>query len=537
MKPPIGYNMKTLLGGTYGTHRLLWPSRNEADQALLCRLCRLDPNDNLVLNAARKLMLPHAEWDDVDGYCKTSLANAREYVKITPEYRETHDGYAYNDTGNAMRLYDQHAGKIHYINEYKRFTLCDGATWETVETTQVERMVRELNERMRDAIPDVPNHATRKALREHVERSEQQRGVEQCVRALRSINGEVPKSITVFDAQPHVIPLANGIYDVQDGKFRAAQPSDYLMKVFPVAYANIAPEPRLWHAYLKSTFRDPALIQWIQKMVGYMMTGYTVDQLIFIFWGGPDTGKTTLTNVLSALMGDDYTFLMTPDYFLNTRHDGTKSYYSAQAYGKRLIYCSELDEKRTLAIGHVKALTGEEKQHGRSPYGNPFQYMTTAKPVIVTNHLPGVQGNDEAIWTRLCVVPFHYRILPTDEIPDFSDRLREELPGILRWALDGARMWSEEGLKDDMPPAVRDEHRAYREEHDEFGVWFDDHYEYTGCDDDKIEGATVYTAFKELHPSDKRAQKSFTSIVKNRYGVRVAAGGNGRSYYYGIRLR
>jgi putative DNA primase/helicase len=80
---------------------------------------------------------------------------------------------------------------------------------------------------------------------------------------------------------------------------------------------------------------------------------------------------------------------------------------------------------------------------------------------LATNHKPVIRGCDEAIWRRVRLIPFTVAIPVEERDRYLAEKLKSEWPGILSWALDGCRLWREEGLN---PPrdvvAATDEYRG-----------------------------------------------------------------------------
>ncbi len=137
--------------------------------------------------------------------------------------------------------------------------------------------------------------------------------------------------------------------------------------------------------------------------------------------------------------------------------------------GRRLVIASELAEGKRLAETVVKQVTGGDTIAARFLYGEFFEYTPAFKLWVGCNHKPAVRGTDWAIWRRIRLVPFTV-VIPDDEIDDrLSDKLLTELPGILRWAVEGCREWQKYGLG--MPAEVKGATQDYRDEMDILGTF------------------------------------------------------------------
>jgi len=144
----------------------------------------------------------------------------------------------------------------------------------------------------------------------------------------------------------------------------------------------------------------------------------------------------------------------------------------AELKGRRFVASVEVEEGRKLAESLVKQLTGGEKIRGRFMRQDFFEFWPTHHVVLVANHKPVIRGTDHAIWRRIRLVPFTTTIPEEEQEKDLPQRLKAELPGILRWAVDGCLLWQEEGLGE--PEEVRLATEVYREEQDVLGAFLEE---------------------------------------------------------------
>jgi putative DNA primase/helicase len=98
-----------------------------------------------------------------------------------------------------------------------------------------------------------------------------------------------------------------------------------------------------------------------------------------------------------------------------------------------------------------------------------WDFAPTHKLHLAGNHKPIVLGDDLGIWRRIKLIPWEVTI-PDGEIDrDLGDKLRAELPGILRWAVHGCLEWQRVGLSE--PGSVQEATAEYRRESDVLGEW------------------------------------------------------------------
>lgn len=101
---------------------------------------------------------------------------------------------------------------------------------------------------------------------------------------------------------------------------------------------------------------------------------------------------------------------------------------------------------RRLAEGLVKQLTGGDTVSARKLYSEFFQFRPEFKLWLAANHKPVIRGTDQAIWRRIRLIPFTVTIPEQEQDPDLVRKLTAELPGILRWAVDGCLAWQRSRL-------------------------------------------------------------------------------------------
>jgi putative DNA primase/helicase len=140
-----------------------------------------------------------------------------------------------------------------------------------------------------------------------------------------------------------------------------------------------------------------------------------------------------------------------------------------------LILASETQEGGRLDERLVKDITGGEELRAEAKFMPGFRFRPQAKVWMTGNHKPRISGTDEGIWRRVRLTPFEACFKGAAANPRLSAELREELPGILRWAVEGCRQWNAEGLG--LPERVRLAVDDYRNAEDDLGDFIADRIE------------------------------------------------------------
>ena len=245
---------------------------------------------------------------------------------------------------------------------------------------------------------------------------------------------------------------------------------DLCTKIIPVDYDPEAGCP-VFKKFLRRILKDNAeLINFLQRAIGYALTRSTLEQVLFILWGGGANGKSTFLEVIRAILGD---YGLTADSALLMHHkqDGVRNDV-ARLVGARFVSTSETEAGRHLAEVLVKQLTGGDKVSARFLYSEFFEFDTQFKLFLTTNHKPVIRGTDNAIWRRIRLIPFEVTIPEEEQDKDLPRKLRAELSGILAWAVRGCLRWQEYGLG--QPEKVSTATEAYRQEMDIIGTFLKD---------------------------------------------------------------
>jgi len=218
-----------------------------------------------------------------------------------------------------------------------------------------------------------------------------------------------------------------------------------------------------WETFLHRILaEDEGLIRYVQKAVGYSLTGSTQEQCLFILHGTGANGKSTFLNTMSTILGEYARHTPTETLLIN-RSEGVRNDL-ARLQGARFVTTIEAEGGRRLAEAQVKQLTGGDGVTARYLYREHFEFVPAFKLWLAVNHKPMIQGTDPAIWRRIHLIPFTVTIPTAERDKQLTEKLQAELPGILRWTLEGCQAWQQEALEP--PEAVRRATGDYRAEMD-----------------------------------------------------------------------
>jgi putative DNA primase/helicase len=380
------------------------------------------------------------------------------------------DGIKFTDWGNARRLVHHHGDDLRHCFPWRKDLVWERRHWKVDDTGEMERRAKDTIRRIYTQAAEEQNEDLRKALVEWAVKSENAMRIHNIIALARSEPG-IPILPSRLNNDPMLLNVANGTLDLRTGKLHKHRRQDYLTKLCPVEYDPGATCPT-WERFLTEIFPatgdtaeqpgNTELIRFVQRFLGYCLTGDIREQILAIFWGNGSNGKSTMLNVLLELLGQDYAIKAPPNLLMAKReaHPTEK----ADLFGQRLVTTIETEDGGRLAEALVKDLTGGDHIRARRMREDFWQFAPTHKLVLCTNHKPKIRGTDHAIWRRIRLVPFTVRFEGDRKDAKLPDKLRAEYPGILAWLVRGCLDWQKDDLG--LPEAVKQATQEYRAEQD-----------------------------------------------------------------------
>lgn len=372
------------------------------------------------------------------------------------------------DLGNAERLVDRCANELRYCRQQGLWRYWDGRRWARDWTGEAERRAKATVRSIYSEVRRVTDENERRSLGRWALNSESRRAIQAMV-TLAQTEGPLVVAPGDLDRDDWLLATNLGTLDLRTGRLRTSDPADLITHLAPVDYDPSAACPR-WETFLARILPDPELRAFLQRSAGYALTASMREQCLWILWGVGGNGKSTFLTTLQALMGD-YAMQAPLSMLVDRKRDATP-YDLATLPGRRLVAVAETEDVSHLAEGVIKQLTGGEPMRARNLYGDFFEFQPKAKIWLSTNHKPAVKGEDEGIWRRIHLIPFTECISDGELDRDLPWKLRQELPGILAWAVRGCLDWRRHGLQ--VPRVVIDATLEYRREESVLARFVDD---------------------------------------------------------------
>lgn len=390
------------------------------------------------------------------------------------------------DYGNAERLVAQHGQDLRYCHPFKKWYCWDEQCWRLDDSGGPVRAAKLTVRAIYQEAATAATEEERKALAAWAARSESNARI-QAMLQLATSEAEVVVLPEDLDFDPWLLNVENGTIDLRTGKLRPHDRDDLITKRAPVRYDPAAEAPT-WVKFLDRIMAaDDELTGFLQRAVGYSLTGVTGEECLFVPYGTGANGKSRFLGAVHTMLGSYAQQLPRETLMAHSRSGAIPNDVAALA-GVRFGTAIETRKSQRLDEELVKQLTGGDKVRARFLFGEFFEFQPVAKLWLATNHKPKITGTDDGIWRRIRVVPFTVTIPEGERDQHLAAKLEAELPGILAWAVEGCLAWQRHGL--DPPGAVTGATAGYREEQDILGEFIDQ-----CC----IVAADRYATPKELH--------------------------------------
>lgn len=373
---------------------------------------------------------------------------------------------------NALALYDKHREELRHEVDRNYWYQWNEIEWEKIPDTKVLSLLIGLAEDHKKEMFEAINSGEmgtdkEKRLRRLAIDSLKSRNIKNAFGNAKLI----PEFWTYerdYDVDIDLFNVNNGVIDTRTGELLPHDKSRDISKHSDIEYDPAATCP-VFIEFLETVFNwNQDLIGFLQRATGYSLTGSVKEQCFFILYGTGANGKSTFLNIISELIGH-YALKAQSELLLTKKPGGISNDVASLRYA-RFVTATETGEGRRLNEGLVKDLTGEQTITARFLYQEQFEFHPQFKLWLATNSKPVIKGTNNAIWRRIRLIPFEKVIEKENQDPDLIEKLRQELPGILNWAIRGCREWRENRLNE--PEEVIAATEEYKNEMDTIGKFF-----------------------------------------------------------------
>lgn len=482
-----------------GNFESYYNSHSEADLAL-CNILAfwLERDFDAVDNVFRSSGLMREKWDRkqsgstygaltirkaisecVSAYGEKSAPDNNYSITVLSDgtpHAETEDGkevklYTMDDTGNAERMFVNYGDRLRFSYIEKSWYYWDERRWCKDITGTVDRVaddslniMQQETELYRQIDQKLEQNGDKPSMeKQFIKHIKVSRSSKSKTAMKKELQHKVPVVPGQFDRDKYALNTPDGIIDLRSGKLTSHNIEKYITKLCGTGLSDS--DCPAWKSFLNTVFGgDPEMIRYIQKAVGYSLSGSTSEQCVFFLYGTGRNGKSTFLDIIRAMLGDYAANTQPETIMVSPKSAGGARSDIARLKGTRLVTTVEPNEGMRLDEGLIKQLTGGDPVTTRFQYSSEFEFVPEFKIWMATNHKPIIRGTDTGIWRRIHLVPFSVQIPESKVDRSMPLKLRKELPAILKWAVDGYALYRSEGLR--LPSTALKAVNDYRREMD-----------------------------------------------------------------------
>ena len=394
------------------------------------------------------------------------VGRVREWMGISSATSDFGGGvFRRTDTGNAERLVFHHGDELRYCYELGKWLIWNGRRWKVDDSGGIHRKAKDTVRRIGAEAMQIYDETERRAMLKWAMTSESRTRQRDLITLAES---HLPVAQEQLDMDPWLLNVQNGTLDLRTGKLMAHSKEQMLTKICPVEYRNTT--SKLWDSFLKRVLPDPKVRAFVQRAVGYSLTGGCGEEVLFFLYGTGRNGKSKFIEAIQYIMGD-YASTTRPEVFMEKKHDAIPVELAALK-GVRFTSTVETSYGQRFAESLIKQITGGDEVQVRFMRQDPFTYKPQFKIWLASNNKPDIRGRDQGIWSRIMLIPFTVMIPPQERDKQLGEKLKKEGEAILSWAVEGCLAWQKEGLNP--PEQVLDAVNEYQEETDRLSGFFED---------------------------------------------------------------
>lgn len=452
----------------------------------------------------------HAMPDELDLFLKDADGPLEQPARLT-------------DVGNAQRMVAKYGRAIRFCHPWKAWLIWDGKRWREDNTGRISRLAMQVVRAMRIEAARMDKEK-RKRFQAWAIKSEERKRILAMIGLAQCMPG-IPVLPEQLNTDPMLLNVRNGTLNLKTGSLEPHNPADLITKLAPVSY-NPTAQAATWNKFLTRVMTYPAtptpedrepddpaarahrLIGFLSRAAGLALTADISDHALFFLHGDGRNGKGTYLNVLLGILGE-YACTIDASLLMAKKFEDHPTGLT-DLDGRRFVTAEEPEAGRRLGEALIKKLTGGNIIKARRMREDFYEFEPVHKIFLAANHKPTIRGTDEAIWSRLNLIPFNVFIPPAERIGNLDKKLlREEASGILNWCLAGCLAWQQGGLQP--PPEVMAATKEYRVEQDVLGRFLAEccHVDQENPGHYRAKSSTLYAAYRKW--AEEAGEKTFVS--------------------------
>jgi len=413
-------------------------------------------------------------------------------------------------------------GRYRYCYSFKKWGHYDGIRldFSTDEQGQIVEAAKQFAHQLFQRVAECTDPEQRDILYTRAKRAEADAGIQAMIRLVRS-DPTVKVRADELDTDPHLANCLNGTINLKTGILQPHDPADLITKLMPVEYpaelgckAELDPRKiKTWLRCLKEWMcGDQDNIDYLQRLGGYLLTGDTYARVFPAWHGSGKNGKSTFLDTLAGIMGS-YADIA-PRTLLEITKMEQHPAEMMDLKGMRFVLASEPKKSIVLDVGKIKSFTGDKWGKGRGMHKEWERFVYTHKMVLATNPKPIIRETTDAIWDRLHLMHWKFRVSEAKEDHRLLQKLEKEWPHILVWLVVGSVEWTNGKGHLVATDAIRENTRQFREDSDVLGDFCKEVLVF-GRPKDRVSRVALYDAYTTWALQNNTPQRFW--ISKKRF--------------------
>jgi putative DNA primase/helicase len=456
-------------------------------------------------------------------------------AELSDDIAHFYDRHPPLNNETAAELFLKHNREtVCYSTELSRWLYYDGKAWrvDKGEAPHVTNLLLDFNKKVISHAQEVYNlyhtYVKSRAGADDIKHSEtfynwavRQNNRPSIDNTLSVIKARCNVDISAFDANDFYFNVGNGTIDLKSGEIHAHDPGDKITLLCETEYNPTAHYTR-WDSFLMESCGRAEYVAYLQKELGYAITGLTDEELFFLLYGGPQTGKSTFYEPIMDVLGEYGRYMAFNTLKSNDKDGGGPREDLLRLLKCRVVLCSEVNKETKFDTALLKKIASGEPIVARGIHSrDSVQYTPRYKIIIGTNYAPIVPFDDSGSYRRIRVNPWLNRV-DDDKIDKTLKRVfktdNEARERILSWLIEGAVRYFKEGLED-TPREIERASSEYKRENNPLFLFIEDYCiddPKAGKDDKRTYGATGALNYRDLSKVDKFVE--YFNHHKSEYG-------------------
>lgn len=402
----------------------------------------------------------------------------------------------FGDISNARRFAAKYCRQFLYVHAVGKWLRWDKVRWvwcNSGEATKAARTIAvEALEEANAALCADPTDRAKNNQNQALSVHRNARRLDALLHVAATEDGMSIPNPSFLDSDPMLLGVRNGVVDLKSGTLLTPAPEMRISRQAGASFNGEAKCPQ-WLAFLNAVFNeDSETIAFVQRMVGYALTGRMDEEILFFLLGTGANGKSVFANILHAIFGEYAVTVRSTMLARDAKGSGSEAEREkARLPGARLALINEVGINDVFDDQRVKELVSREHISARALYGESFDFMPTHTIFIRGNHQPVALDAGDGFWRRIALIRFKRQFNECERVPDLDRRILEtERDGVLMWAIDGCLSWQKTGMS--IPRTIRKDGDQYRRDSDQLGEWIE-----TRCQVDESAETPVALLFED----------------------------------------